>query len=182
MAKVKGAAIVDSVRILRKHKDEARRHLPESLHHYLAERVLAASWYPSEDQIPLTRAVARVLGEPEHGFYEKAGRFSAQRHAEGVYKHLVQAPDQETLCRRALVLWSSQHDTGKMEMVVGDEGRVRVVLRGFAKPSREACLIASGYLAATFEISGYKDVRVQKQSCCVDGVPECAWGVTFSKS
>ena len=179
MPKVKGAAIVESVRILRRHKGSARAHLPPALHHYLEERVLAASWYPAEDQIPLTRAVARVLGEPEHGFFEKAGRFAAQRHAEGVYKHLVKAEDPETLCRRALVLWSSQHDTGAMEMQMREPGRARVALRGYANPSREACRIAGGYLAATFEISGYKDVQVEKQACCSDGAPECAWSVRW---
>src|SRR5215468_2757292 len=179
MARVKGAAIVESVRVLRRHKDSARQHLPPALLHYLEERVLAASWYPAEDQIPLTRAVARVLGEPEHGFYEKAGRFAAQRHAEGVYRHLVKAEDSETLCRRALVLWSSQHDTGAMEMQVQGAGCARVALRGYANPSRESCRIAGGYLAATFEISGYKDVQVDKQGCCADGAPECAWSVRW---
>jgi hypothetical protein len=113
MPKVKGAAIVESVRVLRRHEDSARKHLPPALHHDLEERVLAASWDPAEDQIPLTRAVARVLGEPEHGFFEKARR------------------------------------------------------------------IAVGYLGATFEISGYKDVQVEKQACCVDGASECAWSVRW---
>jgi len=45
MPKVKGAAIVESVRILRRHKESARTHLPAALHHDLEERVLAASWY-----------------------------------------------------------------------------------------------------------------------------------------
>jgi hypothetical protein len=181
MAKVKGAAIVESVRILRRHKEEARKHLPQPLHHYLSERVLAASWYPSEDQIPLVRAVARVLGEPSTLLREGGALLGT-----AARRGRLQAPRAgarpETLCRRALVLWSSQHDTGQMEMVVADEGRVRVVLRGFANSSREACLVSSGYLAATFEISGYKGVRVLKQRCCLDGAPECAWDVTFASS
>ena len=179
MARVKGAAIVESVRVLRRHKDSARTHLPPALHHYLEERVLAASWYPAEDQIPLTRAVARVLGEPEHGFYEKAGRFAAQRHAEGVYRHLVKAEDSETLCRRALVLWSSQHDTGAMEMQVQGAGCARVALRDFRMSTREMCLLNAGYIAATFENAGCEGVRVEHQSCCCDGAPVCTWLVSW---
>ena len=180
MAKVKGSAIVASVRFLRRNKDAAREALPPTLHHYLSKRVLEASWYPEEDMVPLVRAAARVLGEPERPFYEKAGRFSAQMHADGVYRHLVREGESESMARRALVLWSTQHDTGAMEMQATGNGQVRVVLRGFERPSREACLINGGYLAATFEISGYKDVQVEKQGCCLDGDPECGWTVSWS--
>jgi hypothetical protein len=180
VAKVKGSAIVQSVRILRGNKDAARLHLPPELHHYLSTRVLAASWYPEEDMIPLVRATANVLGQPEETFYEFAGRFVAHTHAEGVYRHLVRDGESQSLSRRAMVLWTSQHDTGAMDMQSLEEGKLRVTLRGFALPSREACLINAGYLAATFEISGYHDVRVEKQSCCVDGAPECAWVVGWS--
>ena len=130
MAKVKGAAIVDSVRFLRRHKDEARKHLPPALHHYLAERVLAASWYPEEDLVPLVRAMARIQGESDARFFEKAGRLSARAHAQGIYRHLA-AGDRDSLTRRALVLWGSQHDTGVMEMEVESSGKVRVALRDF---------------------------------------------------
>src|SRR5262245_56535331 len=126
MAKVKGAAIVGSVRILRGNKDKAREHLAPALHHYLSERVLAATWYPGEDMVPLLKAVATVLGEPEQGFYERAGRQSAQLHADGVYKHLVRAEGEEGFARRALVLWSSQHDTGRTDVRTDEQGRVHV--------------------------------------------------------
>lgn len=178
MAKIKGATIVDSVRFLRRHKDEAHRHLPPALHHYLSERVLVASWYPEEDLVPLVRAMARIQGEPEQGFFVKVGRLSAQAHSQGIYRHLVRV-ERESLPRRAFVLWSSQHDSGSMEMQSQQPGSVRVVLRDFALPSREFCLINGGYIAATFEISGCLRVRVEKQSCAVDGAPECSWLATW---
>jgi len=181
VARVKGAALVDVVRFLRRHKDAARQHLTPALAHYLVDRVLMASWYPEEDLVPLVRAMARVLGEPEMAFYEKAGRLSAQAHSQGVYRHLVRAGERESLARRALVLWSSQHDTGHMEAQTLPDGRLRVVLRDFAVPSREFCAINAGYVAATFEITGAKNVRVEKQCCCVDGAPECAWWVSWDR-
>jgi hypothetical protein len=180
MAKVKGAALLDTVRFLRRHKEAARAQLPPALHHYLNERVLVASWYPEEDLVPLVRAIARVLGEPELAFCEKAGRLSAKAHAQGVYRHLV-AGERESLARRALVLWSSQHDTGAMEMQPLDDGGVRVLLRDFAAPSREFCAIQTGYIAATFEVSGCRDVRIRKLSCCVDGARECAWELRWAR-
>jgi predicted hydrocarbon binding protein len=178
MARVKGATIVDSVRFLRRHKKEAREVLSPALHHYLNERVLSASWYPEEDLVPLVRAIARITGEREQAFLERAGRLAARAHAQGVYRHLA-GGDRESLARRALVLWSSQHDTGAMEMEVETSGKVRVALRGFGLPSREFCIINGGYIAATFEISGCAGVRVEKQSCCVDGAPACTWLVSW---
>jgi hypothetical protein len=180
MARVKGAAIVDSVRYLRRHKQEARSLLPPALHHYLSKRVLLASWYPEEDLVPLVRAMAHIQGEPEDAFFEKAGRLAAYAHAQGVYRHLVDGA-RDSLARRAFVLWTSQHDTGSMEMAAELASEVRVVVRDFAAPSREFCGINAGYIAATFEIGGCEQVRVQKESCCVDGDSECAWMVRWDR-
>ena len=179
MPKVKGASIVDSVRYLRRHKDEARKHLAPALHHYLSERVLAASWYPEEDLVPLVRAMARIENVPDTVFFERAGRLSAQGHAHGIYKHLA-AGDRESLTRRALVLWSSQHDTGALEMQAESAGKVRVALRDFGLPSREFCLLTGGYIAATFEAAGCEGVRHEKQSCCVDRAAACTWLVSWT--
>jgi predicted hydrocarbon binding protein len=180
MASVKGSAIVAAVRMLRANKDAARTALPPELHHYLSTRVLTASWYPEADMVALARATAKVMGEPEETFYEQAGRFVAHTHAEGVYRHLVRDAESQSLSRRALVLWSSQHDTGTMDMEILDENEARLMLRGFEVPSREACLINGGYLAAAFEIAGYENVHVEKQHCCVDGAAECVWSVRWS--
>jgi hypothetical protein len=180
VAKVKGAALLDTVRFLRRNKDAARKQLPPALHHYLTERVLVASWYPEEDLVPLVLAIARIAGEPDLAFCEKAGRLSAKAHAHGVYKHLV-AGERHSLARRALALWSSQHDTGVMEMSGEESGCVRVALRDFAAPSREFCAINAGYVAATFELSGCRDVRVKKLACCVDRAKECVWEVRWAR-
>ena len=180
MAKVKGAAIVDSVRYLRRHKDEARELLAPELHHYLAERVLIASWYPEEDLVPLVRAMATIQGESEDAFFDKAGRLAAYTHAQGVYRLLMRDGARESLARRAFILWTSQHDTGSMEMhPTEDPNRVCVELRGFGAPTREFCRINGGYIAATFEITGCQQVRTIKESCCVDGDSECAWQVSW---
>jgi hypothetical protein len=179
MPKVKGASIIDSVKYLRQHKDEARKHLPPALHHYLAERVLAASWYPEEDLVPLVRAMARIQGIPDAAFFERAGRLSAQAHVQGIYKHLASG-DRDSLTRRALVLWSSQHDTGTMEMQPESIGKIRVALRDFGMPTREMCLLNAGYVAATFENAGCEGVRVEHQSCCLDRAPACTWLVSWT--
>ena len=179
MAKVKGAAIVDSVRYLRRHKDEARKLLAPELHHYLAKRVLIASWYPEEDLVPLVRAMAAIQGSDGDAFFDKAGRLAAFTHAQGVYRLLLRDGDPASLARRAFVLWTSMHDTGSMEMVLDDPGRVCVAVRDFGAPTREFCMINGGYIAATFEITGCQQVRVEKESCCVDGAPECSWQVTW---
>lgn len=179
MAKVKGAAIVDSVRYLRRHKEEARKLLPQELHHYLAERVLIASWYPEEDLVPLVRAMATIQGYADDAFFDKAGRLAAYTHAQGVYRILLRDGDAASLARRAFVLWTSMHDSGSMEMVLDMPGRVCVAVREFGAPTREFCMINGGYIAATFEITGCQQVKVEKERCCLDGDDECSWLVTW---
>jgi predicted hydrocarbon binding protein len=107
-------------------------------------------------------------------------RLSAQGHAHGIYKHLASG-DRDSLTRRALVLFSSLHDTGQMEMEAESTGKVRVALRDFGLPSREFCALTTGYIAATFELGGREGVRVEKHSCCVDRAPACTWFVSWKK-
>jgi hypothetical protein len=180
MAKVKGATLVESVKFLRRNADAARAALPERLQHYLEERVLVGSWYPEEDLMPLVLAVAKVSGQPEARFLEAAGRITARRQAEGIYSHLVDAADLESMPRKAHALWSSQHDSGTLACQVEGPGKVRFSLRDFGLPSREMCNVTRGYVAEILAMVGLDGIEVREEACVVSGAPECVWIASFT--
>jgi hypothetical protein len=180
VAKIKGVTLVETVKFLRRHKDEARAALPPRLRHYLEERVLVGSWYPEADLVPMLRAVAQLAGQSEATFLEAAGRIAARAQAEGIYAHLVNTADLASMPRKAHALWSSQHDSGTFECRIDGPAQVTFTLRGFAVPSREMCSVTGGYVAEILAMIGLREIEVRQTTCCVDGAPVCTWIASFA--
>jgi hypothetical protein len=180
MAKAKGAALVGAVRWLRQNREAALRALPARLHPYLENRVQVASWYPEEDLLELIRAIARTLPAGTGDVYEQMGRFSAREQLAGVYRHLLEGGDQFSLPRRGLVLWQSQHDSGRLAMTIEGPGTARIEIVDYAAPSREMCAILLGYTAEMFALAGMQQASVRKTACRIDGADRCSWRCTWN--
>jgi hypothetical protein len=179
MAKAKGASLLGAVKWLRSAREAARGALPAHLHHYLDERIQIASWYPEEDLLGLIRALARVLPAGPEDVYEQMGRFSAREQLAGVYRHLLAGGDALSLPRRGLVLWQSQHDSGRLQVTMEGSGVARVDVFDYALPSREMCRILLGYTAEMFAMAELPAPRVRKTRCRLDGAPHCSWSCAW---
>jgi hypothetical protein len=180
MARAKGATLLGAVRWLRSDREAAKKALPQRLHHYLEERIQIATWYPEADLLELVRALAAILPMQQGDVYQQMGRFSARDQFDGVYRHLLEGGDEFSLPRRGLVLWQSQHDTGRLQVNVEEPGLACVEVVDFALPSREMCAILLGYTAEMFTIAELRDPRVEKVSCRLDGADRCSWRCTWS--
>jgi hypothetical protein len=181
MANAKGASLVAAVKWLRRERAAALRALPERLHHYLEKQIQLASWYPEEDLLEVIRAVARTLpaaAAADH--YEQMGRFSAREQLSGVYRHLLEGGDQFSLPRRGLVLWQSQHDSGRLAMTMEGPGVARVEIVDFALPSRELCGVLRGYTAEMFAMADLEVLTVAESACRLDGADRCAWRIRWA--
>ena len=107
MGKTKGTVVLSAVKLLRSQTEAARRLLPVSLHHYLSERIVVASWYPEEHLYELIVAGAALLPN-QNQVFEMMGATTCREHVEGLYAdHLKRDPQM-----RARILWRAQHDTG----------------------------------------------------------------------
>ena len=175
MARAKGAALVGAVKWLRHRRDDAEKVLPPHLHHYLDARIQIASWYPEQDLIELIRALARVLPAGPGDVYEQMGRFTARDQLAGVYRHLLEGGDAFSLPRRGLVLWQSQHDSGRLGITLEGDGSARIEIVDYALPTREMCKILLGYTSEMFVMAELKDPIVRKTTCRLDGADRCSW-------
>jgi len=175
MAKAKGASLIAVVKWLRHERTASQRLLPAHLQHYLDERVLVSSWYPEEDLLELIRALARILPLGGGDVYEQIGRFGAREQLAGLYRHLLEGGDELSLPRRGLVLWQTQHDSGRLSMAIEGPGAARLEIADYALPSREMCGILLGYTAEMFAMAELKEPSVRKQSCRLDGAGLCSW-------
>ena len=182
MARAKGASLLSAVKWLRGNRDQALAALAPNLHHYLDDRIQVASWYPEQDLIELIRALARILPAGGGDVYEQMGRFSARDQLAGVYRHLLEGGDVLSLPRRGLVLWQSQHDSGRLCVSMDGPGSARVEVSDYALPTREMCKILLGYTAEMFVMAELKDPVVRKTACRLDGAERCAWQCTWTSA
>lgn len=180
MARAKGASLLSAVKWLRKHREAALANLPPHLHHYLEERIQIASWYPEEDLVELIRGLARSLPVGIGRVYEQMGRLSARDQLTGVYRHLLEGGDALSLPRRGLVLWQSQHDSGRLKLSMEGPDAARVEISDYALPTREMCGIMLGYTAEMFVMADLKDPVVRKTSCRLDGAASCIWQCSWT--
>jgi hypothetical protein len=180
MARAKGASLLSAVKWLRKNREAALATLPPHLRHYLDERIQIATWYPEEDLIELIRALARVLPVGVGRVYEQMGRLSARDQLTGVYRHLLEGGDRLSLPRRGLVLWQSQHDSGRLKLTMEAAGSARIEIADFALPTREMCQILMGYTAEMFVMAELKDPVIRQTSCRVDGDAICSWTCSWT--
>ena len=174
MAKAKGTTLVGSVRFLRKHKQRARELLPQDLHHYLEERIHESRWYPESDLHQLLQATVSLMPGSRAEILARLGEATAREHLEGIYSHLAKGTH-HGVARRALALWSSQHDSGSFEVEQLSPSEALMTIRDFAHPSEIMCGILGGYLAEALRVDGATDVKIEKKACVLRGDPACSW-------
>jgi hypothetical protein len=181
MGKAKGTTIINAIKTLRENKEAAWKALPEHLRWYLDQRILVSSWYPDEDVLEILRALAKVLPDPGMDVYEFMGRRSARADLGGVYSHLLRPGDPAATMRRAAILWTNYHDSGKEEVVAAGNNYAALELSGYDHPSREGCKTLVGWNYELAVMAGGKDVRVVHAWCVLDGAKACRFEVTWTQ-
>lgn len=178
MAKAKGVSLIDMVKFLRSKREVAAPLMPEKLRHYLDEQINVAKWYPEEDMIGLVRVLVHFLPAASESSLRQIGRLNARQHIAGAYAHLFGDVDLSVLPMRARVLWKAMHDTGDLQMSVGD-GEATVELPGYGYPNAEMCEMIQSYLEELFLAGGLEKVEIAKRTCCLEGDPVCRYAVSW---
>jgi hypothetical protein len=178
MAKAKGTTLLSMVKFLRSQRERAASVLPSDLHSYLDQRIQPSSWYPEADLLEMLRAMLSLLPGDRETNLQRMGAAIAREHMEGVYGHL-RADEPDTLVRRAVALWGSQHDSGRFQIEIEGPGRARYEVRDYALPSPEMCSIFRAYFVETQRVAGWTGVRAEKQACVLHGAEACSWIVSW---
>jgi hypothetical protein len=175
VAKAKGTTLISLVKFLKHDRERARSVLPPELCHYLEERIHTSSWYPEEDLLALIRCMIELMPGQREAVISEMGKSVAGEHMEGIYSHLkLEVGDLAPLARRAFALWSSQHDSGRLNVTREDSGAVCFELLDFGLPSRELCDITAAYFRETLRLAGV-EAEVREFECRLDGADRCRW-------
>lgn len=130
-----------------KRNPNAWNFLPPSMWRYLDDPIRVSHWYPERDYWVLLEALVRTLNPDTVGgdVYRYFARFSVQLDiggrppkgaratspATGVHSAFAAATTPASFFRRASLLWSEYHDTGRIEVAGARPERNVIVVRLF---------------------------------------------------
>jgi hypothetical protein len=176
----KGGAMLSTVKALRAQREAALARLPSSLHHYLNERILPASWYPERDVHTMLRVLAQLMPlPPGSDVWELFGKMAAQNDFNGTYRAFLRPGDPAGTLEGACGHWGSFHDTGEMTTLFDGPGSALVTLRNYGLVAAEMCRLNGAYMCSVLAIAGAKKARSAKLECRAAGAPQCTWRISW---
>jgi hypothetical protein len=182
--KIKGTIMIEVVKFLRTHKEQARTEVPPHLQHYLSSRILSTSWFPEEDYLALMGVVVRLRPrtDEDKGLtpWEAAARVSSMAFFEGPYKALVRKGDPGRTLSNLTALWRLRHDSGEFKVDLLGPNEARLELRDYALGAGEPCSLVQGTLWGFLYYSDAKNPKVEHQLCRARGDATCEWRATWS--
>jgi hypothetical protein len=172
--RTKGTHVLHVVKILRTKRELAFKLLAPELHHYLTDRILPSSWYPSADHLGLLRAVARLMPKTADPWIAM-GRGSARMDLEGAYKQHFRPQDPETTLRVLAAVWRSTHDSGKIVITFENATSAIFKMVDYPVTTDEICRITTGYISESLLVSGALSPEVDHTTCVAFGCAQCTW-------
>lgn len=173
MAKTRGTAILQLVKMLRSQREAAERILDPALHHYLSDEISRVNWYPEEEYLALITAAVRLIPDSKIDVWEAFGRAAANHDLTTVYRGMVVRNRGLLEALKSMKdIFHLYHDTGHM-VISGDEQRATADLLDYASVSAGHCRFLDGYLREHLKISLGRELDVREIACTAGGAAQC---------
>jgi hypothetical protein len=177
----KGTALIDLVKLARKHRAAFEPRLPAETRGLLEDRILAGSWYPEAHLENLLVAADQVLGGGDFALCRSFGRTAARQAVESLYRSTLVPGDVVASLKVLSATWSLMHNTGAVAVEVPGETSVRVTLRDFGRPSPALCAVFAGWIEGKAEAAG-AEAEVAEESCRRRGDGACVYAVQWTRA
>jgi hypothetical protein len=173
MARIKGIAIVQTVKMLRSQREAALAVLPPSLHHYLSKEISRSEWYPFDDHFGLLAALAKLMPPGGGDPWELFGRMGIRHDLSTLYRGmLVRGAGLQKSLQALRDLHHLYDDSGRWA-VNGDDRRAVVDLFE-SVISPEYCRLRGGFMLEYLTMA-LGEVHQRKTLCRAKGDGFCRW-------
>jgi uncharacterized protein (TIGR02265 family) len=160
-------------------RDKAFAALPADYAARFRAPILATETVPVHMLNRFTEAAAAAKGEAVESFARRAGREAAGDAVKGIYRFFALVLTPPALLSKASQMWSSLYNRGELRVDEQTESSARIRLTNF--PSEAAgCARISGWIERMAELTGVKEIRVEKAQCAAKGAPCCEWRLKWS--
>ena len=178
MGNTKGATLLGTVKFLRRHRDAAYGLLPAELRRYLEDEIRPSGWYPTPHFRELLCAAVSLCPGDRDAALESYGAAGAREHV-ALYGDLIFNLTESS--GQLFVLWSMQHDTGSMSLVLKSPTSANVELRDFEDRNRDFCRVTTGYVREGLCMNDFTDIAIAEVECAVDGADRCVWRASWKR-
>jgi predicted hydrocarbon binding protein len=126
----------------------------------------------------LTVEAAKVRNVPVEEFARKAGRDGAADAVKGIYRFFVAVLTPAALLSKASQMWTSLYNRGDMR--VEEQTNTSALIRVVDFPSEAAgCARITGWIEGMAEMTGVKNVSIEKTQCFAKGNGCCEWRASW---
>jgi len=140
--------------------------------------ILATETIPVHMLNRFTEEAAKARGDSLDQFARRAGREAAGDAVKGIYRFFALVLTPPALISKASHMWSSLYNRGEMKVEEQGETGARVRILNF--PSEAAgCARVGGWIERMTELTGVKDIQVEKTQCFARGGDYCEWIVSW---
>ena len=141
--------------------------------------ILATETVPVHILNRFTEESAKAIREPVDQFARRAGREAASDAVKGIYRFFALVMTPPALLSKASQMWSSLYNRGELKVEDQTSHSARIRLLNF--PSEPAgCSRITGWMERMAELTGAKNVTVQKMKCYAKGQGDCEWVVKWN--
>ena len=140
--------------------------------------ILATETVPVHMLNRFTEESAKARGESLEAFARRAGREAAGDAVKGIYRFFALVMTPPALLSKAGQMWSSLYNRGQLLVDDQTDHSARIRLANF--PSEAAgCARVTGWIERMAELTGVKDVKVDKTQCFAKGGTCCEWKLNW---
>ncbi|HET8798238.1 MAG TPA: TIGR02265 family protein [Thermoanaerobaculia bacterium] len=141
--------------------------------------ILATETVPVHMLNRFTEEAAAAKGEPLETFARRAGREAAGDAVKGIYRFFALVLTPPALLSKASQMWSSLYNRGELRVDEQTESSARIRVTNF--PSEPAgCARLTGWIERMAELTGARQLRIDKTQCTAKGGTCCEWRLRWS--
>lgn len=176
---VKGSPVRSLQKFIDSELDAAQREavfaaLPPEYATRFRSPILATETIPVYMLNRFTEEAAKARGESLEEFARRAGREGANDAVKGIYRFFALVMTPPALLGKAGQMWRSLYNRGELKVSDQTDTSARIRLVDF--PTETAgCARFSGWIEKMAELTGAKDVQVEKTQCFAKGGACCEW-------
>jgi predicted hydrocarbon binding protein len=141
--------------------------------------ILATETVPVHMLNRLTEEAAKAKGEPLESFGRRAGRDAASDAVKGIYRFFALVLTPQALLSKASQMWSSLYNRGELKVEGQTDNSAHIKLLNFPSEA-PGCARTSGWIERMAELTGVKNIKVEKLSCVAKGGAHCEWHLKWS--
>jgi len=145
--------------------NEVLQAMQEQDREIISQIILSISWQPEKSFMNFLKAVTKTLGKNNLEICRNVGYYAAQEGIPKLYRIFISFGNPGFVIENCSRFWKHIHSFGSFEATLTNETSAVAKLYTYKDLPKVHCYYMLGYIQATLELSGAKNVSVHEAKC-----------------